>query len=430
MHTRLTPAELTEHAARFLGARENTKDAYRAWVVHDLTRLRDGMGILSEAFGTGPLHAIAVKANPVVAILKELVACGAGLECASLEEVELSRAAGCPPERIVFDSPVKTVDELRAALALGIVINVDNFDELERLASILGDRADAPSSIGLRVNPQVGVGRISMTSVAGDTSKFGVPLNGERDRILAAFDRYPWLRGLHVHIGSQGCPLPLLVEGVRRVVDLRETIEERHGEGRVGFVDIGGGLSAVYRETDHYADPRTYAANLRDVCPTLFDGSVQLVTEFGRWLHAGCGFALSRVEYVKQQPGVSYVVQHLGADFLLRPVYRPEDWGHEFMLLDREGRVKEGPKTLVSIAGPLCFDGDFLARNVELALPEPGDWLLIRDVGAYSVSMWSRYCSRGMPPIVGVDGDGVFRTLRAGEAPEDVVAFWTGPATT
>ena len=102
---------------------------------------------------------------------------------------ELSRAAGCPPDRIVFDSPVKTSDELRAALSLGVMINVDNFDELDRLASILGDRSDVASSIGLRVNPQVGVGRISMTSVAGDTSKFGVPLGVERARILAAFER-------------------------------------------------------------------------------------------------------------------------------------------------------------------------------------------------------------------------------------------------
>ena len=50
---------------------------------------------------------------------------------------------------------------------------------------------------------------------------------------------------------------------------------------------------------------------------------------------------------------------------------------------------------------------------------------VIRDVGAYCVSMWSRYCSRGMPPIIGVDGE-AFRILRASETPQDIVDFWSG----
>ena len=47
------------------------------------------------------------------------------------------------------------------------------------------------------------------------------------------------------------------------------------------------------------------------------------------------------------------------------------------------------------------------------------------DTGAYTLSMWSRHCSRGLPPVWGLDGGDVER-LFAGESPQDVVRFWGG----
>ena len=83
-------------------------------------------------------------------------------------------------------------------------------------------------------------------------------------------------------------------------------------------------------------------------------------------------------------------VVHLGADLLLRPVYNPADWAHEFVALDATGRLKTGPRVTMDIAGPLCFGGDFIGRGVELPELEPGDILGIRDVGAYTLSMCDR----------------------------------------
>ena len=68
--------------------------------------------------------------------MTSVVEAGAGLECASIEEVELSLAAGCAPERIIFDSPAKTTAELRFALERGIHLNLDNFGELERVRAL------------------------------------------------------------------------------------------------------------------------------------------------------------------------------------------------------------------------------------------------------------------------------------------------------
>jgi diaminopimelate decarboxylase len=53
-----------------------------------------------------------------------------------------------------------------------------------------------------------------------------------------------------------------------------------------------------------------------------------------------------------------------------------------------------------------------------------GDWILVCDAGAYTLSMWSRHCSRAMPPVIGIERDGL-RTLREAETAEDLVGFWS-----
>src|SRR5699024_11620743 len=83
------------------------------------------------------LHAVVCKAVPLRSLLHRYAEAGAGCEVASPGELELALEAGFAPEAIVFDSPAKTWTELRRAVDLGVSINIDNFDELARLDTIL-----------------------------------------------------------------------------------------------------------------------------------------------------------------------------------------------------------------------------------------------------------------------------------------------------
>ena len=49
---------------------------------------------------------------------------------------------------------------------------------------------------------------------------------------------------------------------------------------------------------------------------------------------------------------------------------------------------------------------------------------MIRDTGAYTLSMWSRHCSRGLPATWGYRSEGMEK-LHAGESPSDVARFWS-----
>ena len=398
----------------------------RAALFHDLEGLRSGLHALTAAFPANALHAVAIKANPVVEVLREVVRAGCGLEAASIEEVELALAAGCAPDRIVYDSPVKTREELDLALTLGVAINADSFEELGRIAELWPRVANrqAYRTIGVRVNPEVDAGTIAATSVGTSRSRFGEAWS-DVERFVDAFRRYPWLNTLHCHVGSQGCALETMLEAAARVAALRRRINAALGENRVTSVDIGGGLPVAYTDSDRPPSVADYAAALRTRTPCLFAPRLRLITEFGRAVQAPCGFAASRVEYVHERGGRRIAATHLGADLLLRAAYAPNDWRHEIIVLDADGFEKPTASTQPwTIVGPLCFAGDVIAQDRPLPAIAANDWILVRDVGAYTLSMWSRHCSRAMPPVIGMNAD-LLRVLRGRESPDDLVAFWS-----
>lgn len=387
-------------AARLAG-RLTLDDTQPSALVYDLARLEARACELQAAL-PGFHHCLALKAAPYAALLQRFGAWGFGFEAASLAEGLVAQAA-CPHALILFDSPAKTRREIARAEALGWVLSANSLDELARFSQ--------PGS--LRVNTKTGAGRIAHTSVADAHSRFGEPY----DELPGALFDDPRCAGWHAHIGSQGCSIEQLVLSARRLVDLAL----RHPGTR--WLNLGGGVPALGR----YAD---YAAALRASVPELFSGRWTVYTEMGRSLLAASARAYSRVEYSRRDVATI----HLGADFLLRRVYRPEDWAYPMRALDAAFRpltAKPGASvtqtTPQTIAGPLCFAGDVLGRIDAPPISE-GDLIEIDQVGAYSTSMWSRHCSRPMPPVYGLDADGGLTLLSPGESEADVLHLWRAPA--
>ncbi len=403
-----------------------------ALVFQDLDGMEERLDLLKSVFPENCLHAIAIKAMPLPTVLRKIGHAGAGLEAASLPELVLALKSGIHPSKIVFDSPVKTHKEIEFALRNHVHLNADSLDEIHRIAEIR-PQTETQSTIGLRINPQVGEGKIRITSVAGDYSKFGVPMKSARYEIVKAYLDHDWLTGIHLHVGSQGCELPLLIDGVKAVADLaREINRELSAAGktnRIATFDLGGGLPVAYTSQDKPPLMKDYAEALRNAVPELFDGSFHLITEFGRWVHVNNGFAASRIEYVKDEmyPGSPKTAMiHLGADMFIRECYLPEQWTHRLSVTAGEGKSKSGSAvSQYMVAGPLCFQGDIIARNVLLPEVRPGDWLIVHDTGGYTLGMWSRYNSRQMPKVIGYRQQGLhFEILRERETPEDLWDFW------
>jgi diaminopimelate decarboxylase len=389
----------------------------------DLRGIEEAVGDLRDAFaGFGTVrHAAAVKACPLVPVLRLLDSLGVGAEVASPGELAVARAAGIPPERTVFDSPAKTVGELREALRSGIAVNADNEQELARLDELVGPN---PPTIGARINPQIGKGGIGSTSTATDHSKFGIGLAdpGVRERLVELVARRPWLTRLHVHVGSQGCPLELLVRGVSAVVELAEEIEQRVGQQRITSLDIGGGLPVNFDSEQVSPTCAEYARMLAREVPGL--DRYALVTEFGRSLLAKNGFFASTVEYAKVTGGRPIAVTHAGAQVAARTALQPADWPLRLGAFDRRGRPKVAPEVAQDVAGPACFAGDLLAENRQLPELERGDVVAAYDTGAYYFTAHYGYNSLLRPAVHGfsVSGNEIeFATIREPQSVEELV---------
>jgi diaminopimelate decarboxylase len=377
------------------------------------------------------LHSFAAKANPLQGVLafaaKE---CALGCETASIGEFAMAQRAGYPLENIVFDSPVKTNAELKYVIAQGqgaaekaqgggAFVNVDNFEELDRVANIFsGLGSDAPhnTTIGLRINPQLGQGSIGQLSTALATSKFGIGLHDAKAEIMAAFKNHPtFVKMLHVHTGSQGIGLKMMVAGVKAIVDLAEEINSVEGGGRCTVIDIGGGLPVNFTSDEYTPTFASYVEALKEGVPALFSGKYSIITEFGRSLVAKAGVLASRVEYVKVNGGRRIVQQHIGADLAIRTVWQPENWKLRVDVYNlyaastpsapREPtgvlrELDESTDVKTDVAGPCCLGGDLMCvdRPLPATILPLDDCIVLKDVGGYYHSSFSHYNLRSAPP--------------------------------
>jgi diaminopimelate decarboxylase len=384
--------------------------------VYSAGAIRARYGELQTALAPVPhLIAYSVKANGNLGVLQLLAGLGAGADIVSGGELHRALLAGIPAERIVFSGVGKTVHELAAALEAGIrCFNVESEGELRALSELAAATGrEAP--IALRVNPDIETPTPHHYTRTGHAAtKFGIPA-ADALRLYRLAARLPGIRvvGVDAHIGSQ----ILDVEPYRRaVLHLLELVRQLRAEGiEIELLDVGGGLGIAY-EGDEAISAAAFA---EAILPLVADAGVTLVLEPGRYVVGEAGVLLTRVLYLKEGGGKRFVITDAGMNDLLRPSHY--SGYHAVEPVETAGRARAH----VDVVGPICETGDFLALDRELELPEPGELLAIRTVGAYGFSMSSTYNQRPRPAEVLVDG-GAARLVRRRETVDDLVAAERG----
>jgi diaminopimelate decarboxylase len=205
----------------------------------DLDSFEANLGALRSTFPPHWHHAMAIKSNPLAALMRLGIASGHGVECASIGEVQHALRVGCKGSDVVFDSPCKNVPEIAFAIEHGVHINADNLDELVHIKGVLFEQqqkksegADGSTSaaaapvVGLRINPLVGAGGVSSLSVSTRQSKFGVIVPSDKESLerlavvsALVFD-FPFVNAIHVHVGSGSMRLEQAAQGAAAAVQL------------------------------------------------------------------------------------------------------------------------------------------------------------------------------------------------------------------
>ncbi|EGG23618.1 group IV decarboxylase [Cavenderia fasciculata] len=380
------------------------------------------------------IQTMAVKSNPVMSLLKEAIKSGLGAEVASFGELKIAELAGFTPDKIIYDSPIKTIQELEYAINLGVVINVDNFQEMDRVVEIvekLDEKKKSTLVIGIRVNPQVQAGKYADLSTGVPTSKFGIGLDDSRERIISYYTQYNWMRGVHLHVGSQGFEMYQTSDAVVKVMSL---VKEINGltNNQITHVNVGGGLSVNFDTEQDKPTFTDYSTHLKERIPELFDGSFTLISEFGRSYWAKCGVVISQVEYAKKSGGRDIAVVHAGANLYIRTIYQHPLWKLRVTVFDSTGVYQDGKDgaSVMDLAGPCCFAADLLVKERLLPTINKGDYVMVHDSGAYFYSSYSHYNLRLAPPIFAVESvDGKtydsIKQIKKGETIEQKIAFFS-----
>lgn len=361
-------------------------DSQKATFFYVKSILEHRLSLLSDHFPENTLHSVAIKTNNHPEVLKHIVSLGYGLEAASLEEVMLAKNAGAANFRIVFDSPVKTQEEISYCVENlpGLYVNANCLEELQRYPE------HHLLALGLRINPLVQNDAEGMFDVAHSTSKFGVPINLE-DEIITACIKHN-VTVLHFHIGSGIKNFRANIRAVEKVINIAQKIDqiriEQGNATRITTIDIGGGIHFDLDDKDHSVEAFCEALQ-----KTKGIENYQLITEYGAFIHKNAGFVVSKIEYVidngSEIPALAYL--HVGADLFLRKVYSNLNIDYPYSVI---GKSSQPTVRNYNVVGPLCFSGDILYEKINLPELTTADYFVMYNTGANTYSMWSEHCSR------------------------------------
>ncbi|MEB3252099.1 MAG: diaminopimelate decarboxylase, partial [Cyanobacteriota bacterium] len=354
----------------------------------------------------------ASKAWNCMAVCAIVAAEGLGIDVVSGGELFTASEAGVSPEVIYFHGNNKSLEELTLAQSVGCRVVVDNWLELQTLASLA--TADQPIPVLLRITPGIECHTHEYIRTGHLDSKFGF----DPDQMESVFEflvDHPQLQtlGVHAHIGSQifelnphqdlgGVMAQWLVAAQRYGLTLTE-------------LDVGGGLGIRYTEAD---DPPSIDTWVKTVCDSVVAACQaqhiplpRLLCEPGRSLIGPACVTAYRVGSQKSIPGLrTYVAVDGGMSDNPRPI--------TYQSLYRAlvaNRMSAPLDQRLTLAGKHCESGDVLIKDAPLPALVADDVIVVAATGAYNYSMASNYNRVPRPAAVLVkNGDAQLILRREG----------------
>jgi diaminopimelate decarboxylase len=379
---------------------------------------------------TGQIY-FAHKANRSAALIRRLVATGAGIDVASLGELQHALGAGFGGDRIMATGP-KSREFLWLAARVGAIVNADSVAELAELAAIVVGEGLAR----VRVMARLSGFSSSGVNVLARTSRFGVPA-ADLARLWDVLEKHRDALDLHgfaYHLDTIGpAEKAAALDGCLRAID-----EAQERGLSPAAVDVGGGFGVnyladggeweawtteltgavlgrrppltwdghgyglrnengkvrgalgLYPAYRPLAGPAYLDRLLGTAAPSLHRplGSLVLETmcdlyvEPGRALLDQCGMVLARVEEVRSGADGETLVR-LGCN--ARDVSLEEHGVvMDPILLPRRRPAAGGPAG-VYLLGNLCLEADLITRRKVFLpqLPQAGDTLAFANTAGY-----------------------------------------------
>jgi diaminopimelate decarboxylase len=386
----------------------------RQKLIHEFRAIRDAFAAVD------PVICYSVKANGNLSLLKVLGEAGCSFDVVSGGELYRVQQAGGETGKVCFAGVGKTDAEIRFALEAGILMfNVESQPELRAISSI-ASRMGRVAPVALRLNPDIDARTHVKTTTGKKGNKFGIDIErGSElaDEVLA--DPHLELRGIHMHLGSPINSTEPYAKAAEKAVEVVRRLREKGHQ--TDWINLGGGFGLDYQQ----GQAPSYREYAEVIVPRIQEVSCRLALEPGRCIVGNAGVLVSRVIFVKQEGGKTFIIQDGAMNDLVRPAMYdsfhaiwPVETGQP---LPADFLSEIVGTSAVDVVGPVCESGDYLAKDRPLPTVKRGDLLCIFSAGAYGMAMSSNYNARGRAAEVLVDGV-KHRLIRRRERWEDLIA--------
>lgn len=355
--------------------------------VYDAEKIKSQFNRLKDAFsGANVKIKYACKSLTNLSILKLLRSYGSELDCVSIQEVRMGLQAGFEASQILYTPNCVSIDEIKKAVDLGVMINLDNISILEQF----GNEFHGEVPVCIRLNPHIMAGGNKKISTGHADSKFGISIY-QMGHIMKVVSTYGLnVVGLHMHTGSDILDAEVFLRGAEILFDAAKNFNN------LDFIDLGSGFKVAYKEGDITTDIEEVGEKLSAAFNSFskeYGKDLEMWFEPGKFLTSECGVFLSRTNVIKTTPATVFAGVDTGLNHLIRPMMY--DAYHEIVNLSNTS----GTKRVYTVVGYIC-ETDTFGLDRKLNEVKEGDILAFKNAGAYAFSMASNYNSRLRPAEV------------------------------
>lgn len=353
------------------------------------------------------------KTNYLNAVCRVFHQEGAWAEVVSGFEYEKALANNVQGNKIIFNGPGKTTDDLKKAIENDSLIHIDHFDELYDLLD-LAESVQKRPKVAIRVNMDTGI--------YPQWDRFG--FNYENGEAWDALNRIMIsekmdLVGLHTHIGTYMMSVHAYETAALKLANLAVGLERKH-KHTIKYIDMGGGFASKNTLKGAYYPGSDTAPSFDDFAEAIVSALMKaefkpdhlplLILETGRALVDDAGWLAGTVMANKRlADGRRATIIDAGVNLLFTAFW----YDHDIRpATDASDQTED-----TTIYGPLCMNIDIIRDHIRFPLLKKGDPYVIRRIGAYNNTQWLQFITL-RPNVILIDTEGKTHVIKEKESPE------------
>jgi diaminopimelate decarboxylase len=358
------------------------------------------------------------KTNYLNAVCKVFHQEGAWAEVVSIFEYKKALGNGVPGNKIIFNGPDKTEEDLELAVNNNSLIHIDHFDELYMLIELL-QRIKKKASVAIRVNMDTGVYPI--------WDRFGFNYeNGQAWNAINKIMSHPELElnGLHCHIGTYMLSAGAYGIAAWKLCDLAVNIKAKWNKV-IDYIDLGGGFASANTLKGSYLQGSDIIPSMEEYADIISntilnfgfkpDELPTLFLETGRALIDDAGYLCGSVIANKRlSDGRRATIMDFGVNLLFTAFW----YNHKITPAQEFSHHTED----MVVYGPLCMNIDCIRESINLPLLNKGDQVVVHRVGAYNMTQWMQFIQM-RPNVVMIDTNNKVHLIRDKESLDTMLRY-------